>query len=58
MNLVEAKYISGNPKSGMVMKRSGMKMEAILKERMLNKYTNKLDDLIIYSITQKEYKKG
>ena len=58
MNLVEAKYISGNPKSGMVMKRAGMKMEAILNERMINKYTNKLDDLIIYSITQKEYKKG
>ena len=48
--LVEAYHISGNPASGRVMEKAGMKKEAVLKKRRLNKDTNELNDIIMYSI--------
>lgn len=51
-HLVEARYISGNPASGKVMEKAGMKKEAVLKDRRINKHTKELNDLIIYSITK------
>ena len=57
MYLVEAMHIGGNPASGRVMQKSGMKKEAVLRKRKLNKYTKELDDLIVYSITKDEFKK-
>ena len=55
--LVEAKHISGNPASGSVMQKAGMKFDASLRLRKLNKFTKQLDDLIVYSITKSEYRK-
>lgn len=52
--LVEAHHISGNPASGRIMEKAGMHKDAILKKRRINKQTNKLDDLIIYSINKNE----
>lgn len=52
--LVEAHHISDNPASGIVMKKAGMKKDAILRFRAINKYTNKINDLIIYSIIKEE----
>ena len=52
MHLVEACYISGNPASGRLMEKAGMKKEAILKDRRINKDTKEFNDLIIYSITK------
>jgi len=51
-HLVEACHISGNPASGRVMQKAGMKKEAELKDRRFNKYTKELNDKIIYSITR------
>lgn len=51
-HLVEARHMSGNPASGKVMEKAGMKKEAVLKDRRINKYTKELNDLIIYSITK------
>lgn len=56
LHLVEARHISGNPASGRVMEKSGMKKEAMLKDRRINKYTKELNDLIVYSITKKDWK--
>ena len=50
MHLVEARHISGNPASGRVMEKAGMKKETILKDRRINKYTKEFNDLIVYSI--------
>lgn len=55
-HLVEAYHISGNPASGKVMKKSGMKKDAILRDRKINKYTKELNDEIVYSITKEELK--
>lgn len=52
LHLVEAYHISGNPASGRVMEKSGMHKDAVLKERRINKDTNELNDLVIYSITK------
>lgn len=52
--LVEAKHLSANPASGRVMEKAGMKKEAILRKRMLNKVTKELDDIVYYSITKDE----
>lgn len=54
--LVEAKHLIGNPASGRVMEKSGMYKDAVLRKRMINKVTNELDDLVIYSITKDELK--
>ena len=55
--LVEARHISGNPASGRVMEKAGMKKEAILKNRKMNKYTKELNDLVFYSISKKDFKR-
>lgn len=54
--LVEACHLSGNPASGRVMEKAGMYKETVLRNRRINKYTKKLDDLIVYSITKEELK--
>lgn len=54
LHLVEACHISGNPASGRIMEKAGMHKEAVLKNRRVNKATNELDDLIIYSITKEK----
>ena len=51
-HLLEARHISGNPASGRVMEKAGMKKEAVLKDRRINKYTKELNDLIIYSVSK------
>ena len=55
-HLVEACHISGNPASGRVMQKAGMKQDAILRDRKMNKHTKELNDEIIYSITIEELK--
>lgn len=52
--LVQAKHISGNPASGKVMSKSGMKYDATLRSRIINKDTKEPNDLIIYSIMKDE----
>ena len=38
------------------MQKAGMKQDAILRDRKINKYTKELNDEIIYSITKEELK--
>jgi RimJ/RimL family protein N-acetyltransferase len=52
--LVEAAHISENPASGRVMQKAGMRKDAVLRQRRINKYTNNINDLIVYSITREE----
>lgn len=52
--LVEAKHIGGNPASGRVMEKAGMKKEATLRDRMINKVTKKFDNMVYYSIIKDE----
>ena len=52
--LVEAKHASENPASGRVMEKAGMKKDAILRARRINKYTKNINDLIMYSILKEE----
>lgn len=52
--LVEARHIKGNPASGRVMQKAGMKYEATLRRRRLNGETGEIDDLLHYSITKDE----
>ena len=54
--LVEAKHLSENPASGRVMEKAGMHKEAVLRKRMINKVTNELDDIVVYSVTKDELK--
>lgn len=54
MYLIEARYISGNPASGRVMQKVGMKKESVLRSRRINKVTKERNDLIVYSITKDE----
>lgn len=53
-NLVEARHIAGNPASGKVMQKAGMKYEATLRYRRINRETGLVDDLLHYSITKEE----
>lgn len=52
--LVECKHISGNPASGKVMQKAGMKLDSILRGRRINRDTNERNDLVIYSIIKEE----
>lgn len=52
--IVEAKHIGGNPASGRVMQKAGMRKDAILRKRMINKVTKERDDLVVYSIIKEE----
>ena len=55
-NVVYAECMSDNKSSERVMQKSGMNKEGILKSRVITK-ENKINDLISYSITKKEYEK-
>lgn len=50
VHLIEAKFMKSNIASGRVMEKVGMIKETTLKDRRINKDTNKYDDLVIYSI--------
>ena len=52
--LVEAKHISGNPASGKVMMKAGMKFDTVLRDRAFNKATNERNDYLVYSIKKNE----
>ncbi len=52
--LVEAKYISGNPASGRVMAKAGMKYDGSMRLRAWNKFTKEVNDLCYYSVTKEE----
>lgn len=54
--LIEAHHHKTNIASGKVMKKAGMIKETELRTRVLNRVTNKLENLVIYSITIDEYK--
>lgn len=54
--LIEAHHHKTNIASGKVMKKAGMIKETELRTRVLNRTTNKLENLVIYSITIDEYK--
>lgn len=47
-HVIEAKHYSGNPNSGMVMKKAGMKKEAELIDRRFNFKTGCYENLICY----------
>lgn len=53
-HLVEAKHQSLNPASGRVMEKVGMKKDAVLRQRRINKITKQINDLIVYSMTKEE----
>ena len=55
-SLIEAWHTSDNPYSGNVMKKVGMKKEAVLRQRKTNKRTQEISNYIIYSITKEELK--
>ena len=54
LHLVEAKHQSLNPASGRVMEKAGMKKDAVLRQRRINKITGQINDLIVYSITKED----
>lgn len=54
LHLVEAKHQSLNPASGRVMEKAGMKKDAVLRQRRINKITGQINDLVIYSITKED----
>lgn len=52
--MLEAKHSSQNPASGRVLEKVGMKRDAVLRSRRIDKKTLKRYDLVIYSITRNE----
>ena len=54
VHLVSARHMSDNPASGRVMIKAGMKYEATLRDRVINKETKEFSDLLIYSIIKDE----
>lgn len=54
MYLVQARHITGNPASGRVMQKAGMKQETVLRARRINKVTKERNDLVVYSIIKDE----
>ncbi len=52
--LVECKHQSLNPASGRVMEKAGMKKDAVLRNRRINKITGQINDLVVYSIIKEE----
>ena len=47
--LIEARHFITNPASGRVMEKSGMKYEATLRKRYIDKITNERVDIKVYS---------
>ena len=54
-NIVETRIPSKNISSIKVAEKCNMKKEAVLKNRYINKITNDVNDILIYSITKEEY---
>lgn len=54
-NLIEADHVLENIASGRVMQKAGMKKDAVLRQRSINKNLNKISDLVVYSITKEEW---
>ena len=52
--LVEARHISGNPASGRVMEKAGMRKDGVLRSRRINKHTKERNDTVVYSIIKDE----
>jgi len=52
--LIEAQCISDNHASGRIMEKAGMKKDAVLRSRRINKDTKNVSDTIIYSIMKEE----
>ena len=52
--LVEASRISGNPASGRVMEKAGMRKDGVLRSRRINKHTKERNDAVVYSIIKDE----
>ena len=48
-DLIEARHLVTNPASGRVMEKSGMKYEATLRSRFIDKETNERIDIKVYS---------
>ncbi|WP_300408745.1 GNAT family N-acetyltransferase [Lagierella sp.] len=53
---VLTRHMGMNPASGMVMKKAGMKIDAVLKGYVIDKKTGKPDDFHMYSIDYEEWK--
>ena len=53
-HLVEAHHAGYNPASGRVMQKAGMKKDAELRERRLDKNTGKYTTQVYYSILKEE----
>ncbi len=53
VNRIQARHWVNNPASGMVMQKSGMKFEGIIREEVFHK--NEFKDIAYYSILKKEY---
>ena len=49
-HLVEAQHAAGNPASGRVMQKAGMRLDAVLPQRMYYAETDTFEDLFVYSI--------
>lgn len=54
-HVVEASHYSGNPNSGKVMKKAGMKKEAELRDRRYNFVTGKYENLVCYCVVSDKY---
>lgn len=54
LNRIEAQHELDNPASGRVMQKAGMKMEGVLRQRLINK--GKKVDVALYAILQSEWR--
>ncbi len=54
-HVIEASHYSGNPYSGTVMKKAGMKKEAELRDRRYNFLTKKYENLICYCVVSNKH---
>lgn len=53
LNRIEAQHETGNPASGAVMRKCGMRREGLLRQRLLNK--GKFVDVELYAILRSDY---
>ena len=54
-HVVEASHYSGNPNSGKVMEKAGMKKEVELRDRRYNFRTGKYENLVCYCVVSDKY---
>ena len=54
-SLIEAEHHKSNIASGKVMLKSGMIKDGELRNRAINRKTNELENIVVYSITKDEY---